>query len=216
MGLTIAPARERSARNARFRHVVCVTPVASGEWRVASGEWRVASGEWRVASGEWRVASKDRKRLPTVFSTITRHSPLATHVERIGKVRNRMSNDRSSTAGEEGELEETLDSQTVALRWIAGLLIAGAAWLLAPILVPFVLAWSFHRALAPGGSARTARAGPDGVEPVLPGPGGGGPGRDRGAARVPGRFDRPAVRPHTSIGWAGCSRPRPSPSAAST
>ena len=50
---------------------------------------------------------------------------------------------------EEGELEETLDSQTVALRWIAGLLIAGAAWLLAPILVPFVLGLVLSIALSP-------------------------------------------------------------------
>ena len=60
-----------------------------------------------------------------------------------------MSDHRLSTAGEEGELEETLDSQTVALRWIAGLLIAGAAWLLAPILVPFVLGLVLSIALSP-------------------------------------------------------------------
>jgi predicted PurR-regulated permease PerM len=50
---------------------------------------------------------------------------------------------------EECELEETLDSQTLALRWIAGLLIAGAAWLLAPILVPFVVALALSIALSP-------------------------------------------------------------------
>ena len=60
-----------------------------------------------------------------------------------------MSNHRLSTAGEEVEIEETLDSQTVALRWIAGLLIAGAAWLLAPILVPFVLGLVLSIALSP-------------------------------------------------------------------
>src|SRR3954464_1071719 len=60
-----------------------------------------------------------------------------------------MSDHRLSTAGEEGELEESLDSQTVALRWIAGLLVAGAAWLLAPILVPFVLALVLSIALSP-------------------------------------------------------------------
>jgi predicted PurR-regulated permease PerM len=60
-----------------------------------------------------------------------------------------MSNHRLSTAEEQGELEETLDSQTVALRWIAGLLVAGAAWLLAPILVPFVLGLVLSIALSP-------------------------------------------------------------------
>jgi predicted PurR-regulated permease PerM len=60
-----------------------------------------------------------------------------------------MSNHRLSTAEEQGEIEETLDSQTVALRWIAGLLIAGAAWLLAPILVPFVLGLVLSIALSP-------------------------------------------------------------------
>ena len=60
-----------------------------------------------------------------------------------------MSNHRLSTAGGEVEIEETLDSQTVALRWIAGLLIAGAAWLLAPILVPFILGLVLSIALSP-------------------------------------------------------------------
>jgi predicted PurR-regulated permease PerM len=60
-----------------------------------------------------------------------------------------MSSHRLSVAGEEGELEETLDSQTVALRWIAGLLVAGAAWLLAPILVPFALGLVLSIALSP-------------------------------------------------------------------
>ena len=57
--------------------------------------------------------------------------------------------ERTTTAGEEKELEDSLDSQTLTLRWIAGLLIAGAAWLLAPILVPFVVALSLAIALSP-------------------------------------------------------------------
>src|SRR4051794_10822312 len=50
---------------------------------------------------------------------------------------------------EENELEDSLDSQTVTLRWIAGILIAGAAWLLAPILVPFVVALALTITFSP-------------------------------------------------------------------
>ncbi len=46
-------------------------------------------------------------------------------------------------------VEETLDAHTTVLRWIAGLLTAGAAWMLAPILVPFVLALALAIALSP-------------------------------------------------------------------
>src|SRR5437660_7205078 len=60
-----------------------------------------------------------------------------------------MLTERTNPAADETELEDSLDSQTVALRWIAGLLIAGAAWLLAPILVPFVVALSLTIALSP-------------------------------------------------------------------
>jgi predicted PurR-regulated permease PerM len=54
-----------------------------------------------------------------------------------------------TATAEENEIEESLDSQTVTLRWIAGLLIAGAAWLLAPILVPFFVALSLTIAFSP-------------------------------------------------------------------
>ena len=54
----------------------------------------------------------------------------------------------TSPADENG-VEETLDAQTTLLRWIAGLLTAGAAWMLAPILVPFVLALAISVALSP-------------------------------------------------------------------
>ncbi len=54
----------------------------------------------------------------------------------------------TSPADETG-VEETLDAQTTLLRWIAGLLTAGAAWMLAPILVPFVLALAISVALSP-------------------------------------------------------------------
>jgi predicted PurR-regulated permease PerM len=60
-----------------------------------------------------------------------------------------MLNERTTTAVEENELDDSLDSQVVILRWIAGLLIAGAAWLLAPILVPFVVALALAIAFSP-------------------------------------------------------------------
>ncbi len=60
-----------------------------------------------------------------------------------------MLTERTNSTADECELEESLDSQTLILRWIAGLLIAGAAWLLAPILVPFVVALSLTIALSP-------------------------------------------------------------------
>jgi predicted PurR-regulated permease PerM len=60
-----------------------------------------------------------------------------------------MLTERTNPTADENELEDSLDSQTVALRWIAGLLIAGAAWLLAPILVPFVVALSLAIAVSP-------------------------------------------------------------------
>jgi predicted PurR-regulated permease PerM len=56
---------------------------------------------------------------------------------------------RPSADSRESEVEESLDSETVVLWWIAGLLIAGAAWLLAPILVPFVLGLVLAIALSP-------------------------------------------------------------------
>ncbi|WP_165231964.1 AI-2E family transporter [Aquisphaera insulae] len=49
----------------------------------------------------------------------------------------------------EKPVAETLDTQTTVLFWIAGLLLAGAAWLLAPILVPFVLGLILAIALSP-------------------------------------------------------------------
>jgi predicted PurR-regulated permease PerM len=54
----------------------------------------------------------------------------------------------TSPADENG-VEETLDAHTTVLSWIAGLLTAGAAWMLAPILVPFVLALALAIALSP-------------------------------------------------------------------
>jgi len=60
-----------------------------------------------------------------------------------------MLSERTTATAEENELEDSLDSQTVTLRWIAGLLIAGAAWLLAPILVPFVVALALAIAFSP-------------------------------------------------------------------
>src|SRR5262245_16301032 len=77
------------------------------------------------------------------------HRRCAPDLDQSRAGRSRMSNRRLSTAEEQGEIEETLDSQTVALRWIAGLLVAGAAWLLAPILVPFVLGLVLSIALSP-------------------------------------------------------------------
>ena len=50
---------------------------------------------------------------------------------------------------DENVVEESLDAHTTLLRWIAGLLTAGAAWMLAPILVPFVLALALAIALSP-------------------------------------------------------------------
>jgi predicted PurR-regulated permease PerM len=49
----------------------------------------------------------------------------------------------------DSQLEGLLDAQTTALRSIAGLLCIGAAWLLAPILVPFVLGMILAITLSP-------------------------------------------------------------------
>ena len=74
----------------------------------------------------------------------------------------------TSPADENG-VEETLDAQTTLLRWIAGLLTAGAAWMLAPILVPFVLALAISDCpFAPGPANRTSGPGPDWLQPGLP------------------------------------------------
>src|SRR5437763_6495918 len=54
--------------------------------------------------------------------------------------------------------EGAADAQTVALRIVVGLLLVGAAWLLAGLLVPFVLALVLAIALAPL-SSRLERAG---------------------------------------------------------
>ena len=55
-----------------------------------------------------------------------------------------MSSHSVTSLADENGVEETLDAHTTILRWIAGLLTAGAAWMLAPILVPFVLAWPWR------------------------------------------------------------------------
>jgi predicted PurR-regulated permease PerM len=47
------------------------------------------------------------------------------------------------------EIEESLDLQTTLLCWIAALLVAGAAWLMASILVPIVLALMLSAVLTP-------------------------------------------------------------------
>ena len=60
-----------------------------------------------------------------------------------------MSSRCESSPEDESGVEETLDAHTTVLRWIAGLLTAGAAWMLAPILVPFVLALALSIALSP-------------------------------------------------------------------
>ncbi|QEH35736.1 AI-2 transport protein TqsA [Aquisphaera giovannonii] len=53
-----------------------------------------------------------------------------------------------ATAGEK-PVAETLDTQTTVLFWIAGMLLAGAAWLMSAILVPFVLGLVLAIALSP-------------------------------------------------------------------
>jgi predicted PurR-regulated permease PerM len=60
-----------------------------------------------------------------------------------------MSSHSVTSPADENGVEETLDAHTTILRWIAGLLTAGAAWMLAPILVPFVLALALAIALSP-------------------------------------------------------------------
>ncbi|MGZ3318175.1 MAG: AI-2E family transporter [Isosphaeraceae bacterium] len=60
-----------------------------------------------------------------------------------------MSSHSVTSSADENGVEETLDAHTTILRWIAGLLTAGAAWMLAPILVPFVLALALAIALSP-------------------------------------------------------------------
>lgn len=58
----------------------------------------------------------------------------------------------SKSAGsvvDEPSVEETLDLQTTVLCWIAALMVAGAAWLLASILVPIVVALTLAIALTP-------------------------------------------------------------------
>ena len=60
-----------------------------------------------------------------------------------------MSSHSVTSPADDNGVEETLDAHTTILRWIAGLLTAGAAWMLAPILVPFVLALALAIALSP-------------------------------------------------------------------
>src|SRR5262245_2583470 len=60
-----------------------------------------------------------------------------------------MSNQRDAAAVQDSDVEETLDSQVLMLRWIVGLLLVGAAWLLSPILLPLVLALVLSIALSP-------------------------------------------------------------------
>lgn len=60
-----------------------------------------------------------------------------------------MTNHSATSPVDENGVEDTLDTQTTLLRWIAGLLTAGAAWMLAPILVPFILALAIAIALSP-------------------------------------------------------------------
>jgi predicted PurR-regulated permease PerM len=47
------------------------------------------------------------------------------------------------------EVEQSLDLQTTVLCWIAGLLVAGAAWLMASILVPIAVALTLSIAFSP-------------------------------------------------------------------
>ena len=60
-----------------------------------------------------------------------------------------MSSHTVTSPADENGVEDTLDAHTTVLRWIAGILTAGAAWMLAPILVPFVLALALAIALTP-------------------------------------------------------------------
>ncbi len=60
-----------------------------------------------------------------------------------------MTGDSMTVSEGEHSVGAALDAHTTILRWIAGLLTAGAAWLLAPILVPFVLALALAIALSP-------------------------------------------------------------------
>jgi predicted PurR-regulated permease PerM len=55
----------------------------------------------------------------------------------------------SKTKNSRGKRSSVRDTQTTILLWIAGILIAGAAWLLASILVPFVLGLILAIALSP-------------------------------------------------------------------
>ena len=106
-----------------------------------------------------------------------------------------MSSHSVTSPADQNGVEETLDAHTTILRWIAGLLTAGAAWMLAPILVPFVLALALAISLSPLARRRAHGRGTDGFQPRLPGAGHGHTHVHSGNVGLPGRHHIARIRP---------------------